>query len=517
MFNFDIANGGDMTRQLGFLTAFAILIGCSEAPAQSDAIRSVRAYREANESAIIEELVAWLSIPNIAYHSDMSRNVAALVEMMERRGVETRVLETPGESYVYGELLAPGAEKTILFYAHYDGQHVDPSRWMGHAPFDPALRDGALEAGGEIIDFSSDGRYDPDWRIFARSASDDKSPIVALMVALDALRAAGLQPTANLKFIFEGDEETGSRYLGYAVEQYGDLLAADLVVSADGPTDPSGLPKLSFGARGIVSAEVTVYGPLRPLHSGHYGNWAPNPAMQLAQLLATMKDPDTGRVLVDGFYDDVAPLSEYELAAIAAAPNDDVQRMEAFAFARPETDKQRLLVINQPSLNVRGLRSAWVGDEARTVVPDIAIATIDLRLVKDIDPQEQVGRLVEHIRQQGYHVVEDEPGLETRRTQGKLARVTTADGYPAFRTSMDLPISRALIDAIESHTGLAAIKIPTSGGSVPLYQFTDVLGVPTIGVPMVNHDNNQHSPNENLRVGNFWQGIEEYAAVMLIE
>jgi len=154
---------------------------------------------------------------------------------------------------------------------------VDPTRWDGHEPFEPVLRDGSLEAGGKIIDWPGDHRFDPDWRIYARSASDDKSPIIALLTALDGLRASGRQPTANLKFIFEGDEEAGSQHLGYAVEKYGDLLAADLVVCADGPTDPSGLPTLYFGARGIVSAEITVYGPLRPLHSGHYGNWAPNP------------------------------------------------------------------------------------------------------------------------------------------------------------------------------------------------------------------------------------------------
>ncbi len=499
------------------LTGLAILFACTEVAAQSDAITAVRAYREANEPAIIDELVGFLGIPNVAYQSDMQKNVAALIEMMERRGIETRVLETPGVPYVYGELNAPGAQRTVLFYAHYDGQAVDPSRWQGQEPFQPTLRDGPLEAGGRIIEVPRDGRFDPDWRLFARSAADDKSPIVALMVALDALRAAGLRPTANLKFIFEGDEEQGSEYLGYAVQEYGDLLQADLVVSADGPADPSGLPTLYFGARGIVSVEVTVYGPLRPLHSGHYGNWAPNPAMRLAQLLATMKDPETGRALVEGFYDDVVPLSEFELEAIAAAPNDDAEQMEAFAIAEPEMDGQRLLVINQPSLNVRGMRSAWVGDKARTIVPDVAVATIDMRLVKDIDPGDQVERLLAHIEKQGYHIVWEEPDPETRRQYDRLAMVTTADGYPAFRTSMDLSVSRALIAAIESNTGMATVKLPTLGGSVPLYQFTDVLGIPTVGIPIVNHDNNQHSPNENLRIGNLWQGIEAYAAAMLID
>jgi acetylornithine deacetylase/succinyl-diaminopimelate desuccinylase-like protein len=294
------------------------------------------------------------------------------------------------------------------------------------------------------------------------------------------------------------------------------LLAADLLLAADGPADPSHAPTLYFGARGIVSAEITVYGPLRPLHSGHYGNWAPNPAMRLAQLLSTMKDPETGRVLVQGFYEDVVPLSDFELEAIREAPNDDAEQMKMLAIAASETGEQRLLAINQPSLNIRGMRSAWVGDQARTIVPDVATASIDMRLVKNVDPKEQLARLIAHIEKQGYHVVAEEPGPELRRKYDRIARVVTSDGYPAFRTSMDLPIARALIEAIERNSGRSAVKLPTLGGSVPLYLFTDVMDTPTVGIPIVNYDNNQHSPNENLRLGNLWSGIETLASAMLI-
>ncbi len=504
-------------RLLCFWIAGLAIAVPGQVTAQSQEIVAVRGYRSTHEREIVGELIDFLRLPNIAANfSDIRENAGALVEMMERRGIEARLLETGGPPYVYGELFTPGATRTVLFYAHYDGQPVDDSRWEGHKPFDPVLRDGSLEVGGKIIALPASGGFDPDSRLYSRSASDDKSPIVALMAALDALRAAGLRPGANLKFIFEGDEEAGSPNLGRVVREHGDLLTADLVLAADGPCDPSGLPTLYFGARGIVSVQITVYGPLRPLHSGHYGNWAPNPAMRLAQLLATLKDPATGRVLVDGFYQDVLPLSEFERAAIAAAPNDDREQMFALAIAEPEAEGRRLLLINQPSLNVRGLRSAWVGDEARTIVPDIAVADIDLRLVKHIDPQAQVDRLIAHIEKQGYHVVWNEPDAETRRSHARLAYVQTADGYPAFRTSMDLAVSRALIEAVEHHTGQSTVKLPTLGGSVPLYQFTDVLGVPTVGVPIVNYDNNQHSPNENLRLGNLWSGIEVLASAMLL-
>lgn len=485
--------------------------------AQSEQIIAVREYRSTHERDIIEELVNFLSLPNVAANSDDIReNAAALMRLMERRGIDVRLLETGGSPYVYGELAVPDAAHTILFYAHYDGQPVDSSRWIGHEPFDPVLRDGSLADGASIVPLPASGELDPNFRLYARSASDDKSPIIALMTALDALRAAGLRPGASLKFLFEGDEEAGSPNLGRVVREHGDLLTADLVLAADGPADPSGLPTMYFGARGIVSVELTVYGPLRPLHSGHYGNWAPNPAMQLAQLLATLKDPASGRVLVEGFYDDVVPLSDSERAAIEAAPNDDRDRMFALAIAEPEGEGRRLLLINQPSLNVRGLRSGWVGEEARTIVPDIAIADIDMRLVKEIDPRQQVDRLIAHIEEQGYHVVRNEPDVATRRQYPRLVYARTTDGYPAFRTSMDLPIARSLIAAVQRHTGQPAVKLPTLGGSVPLYQFTDVLGVPTVGLPIVNHDNNQHSPNENLRLGHLWSGIEVLAAAMLL-
>ena len=498
------------------LIAFMLLAPGRAFP-QSEAIQAVREYRKAHEHEIVKELVEWLSLPNVAADVPaMRRNAEALTAIMQRRGIETRLLETGGPPYVYGEIRVPGATRTVLYYCHFDGQPVDPGSWIDQQPFQPVLRDGALAAGASIIDFPESGEFDPDWRIYSRSASDDKSPIIMLMASLDALASAGIQPTWNMKFIFEGNEEIGSPNLGDIIREHGELLRADILIAVDGPRDPSGLPTLFFGVRGIVTVELTVYGPLRPLHSGHYGNWAPNPAMRLAQLLASMKDAETGRVLVKGFYDDVVPLSTYELSAIEEAPNDDEQQMRAFAIAATEMDDSRLKVINQPSLNVRGLLSAWVGDDARTIVPDVAIASIDLRLVKDVQPAEQVARLIAHIEEQGFHVVSGEPDAETRVRHAKLVRVVSSPGYPAFRTSMDLPVSLALIEAVQINTGQRTVRLPTLGGSVPLYYFTDVLGVPTVGLPIVNHDNNQHSPNENVRLWNLWSGLEIIASTMLM-
>src|SRR5439155_516389 len=217
-------------------------------------------------------------------------------------------LTPAGPPIVYVEL-GHSSRPTVLFYCHCGGQPVDRARWATRDPWRPTLFTAALEAGGrEVTRWPTAGdRVPPEWRLYGRSASDDKAPIIALMQMLDAWRAAGVRPPNRLKFLFEGDEEAGSKYLAATARRYGDLLAADLVVMADGPIHPSGRPTGVFGLRGIVAVTLTVYGPIRPLHSGHYGNWAPNPAMRLAQLLATMKAPD-GAVLVDGWEDDVTPL-----------------------------------------------------------------------------------------------------------------------------------------------------------------------------------------------------------------
>jgi acetylornithine deacetylase/succinyl-diaminopimelate desuccinylase-like protein len=485
---------------------------------QSAAIHAVREYRQAHEREIVAELVRFLELPNVADDVEaIYLNARALSDMLKQRGIEPVLLETGGAPYVYGERKTAGSDRTVLFYAHYDGQPVAVERWEGHLPFQPVLRDKPLAAGGRIIELPAEGPFDPDWRLYARSAADDKGPIIALLAALDALDAAGLEPSVNLRFLFEGDEEVGSPHLAEVAGANSELLRADLVVAADGPNDPSGLPTMYFGARGIVSAEITVYGPLRPLHSGHYGNWAPNPALRLADLLAGMKSTATGRVLIEGFYDDVRALSDFELRALAEAPYDDEEQQRVFGIAQPEAEGKRLELINQPSLNIRGLRSGWVGAEARTIVPDQAVANLDLRLVEDIDPREQIERLIAHVRKQGYAVVGSEPDLETRLRHPRLARIVVSDGYPAFRTSMDLAVSRAVIASVEEHTGQTAVKLPTLGGSVPLYVFTDVLQVPTVGIPTVNHDNNQHSPNENLRLGHLWNGIEVLASAMLLK
>jgi len=299
-------------------------------------------------------------------------------------------------------------------------------------------------------------------------------------------------------------------------EKYGDLLKADAWLICDGPVDQTRQQQVYFGARGVTGFEITVYGPSRELHSGHYGNWAPNPALMLAKLLSGMKDDD-GRVLVKGFYDGVEALGETERRAFAEAPDNDALLRRELGVGWTEGGGKKLIeLINLPSLNIRGFASSSVGSTARNVVPSTATASIDIRLVKGVDHLAAVDRVIEHIRAQGYHVIETDPDDATRLKFPKIAKVVRQGGYNASRTSMDLPISKQIIAAVESARG-KVIRMPTLGGSVPLYIFTDNLKTPCIGIPIANHDNNQHSANENIRLQNLWDGIETMAALLAVK
>jgi acetylornithine deacetylase/succinyl-diaminopimelate desuccinylase-like protein len=489
-------------------------------PAPAQVAQAVRDYRMDNEDRIIRELSEFLSIPNIASDTpNIQKNAARLVEMLEARGIETHLLPITGRGpVVFGKLISPEAKRTVIFYAHYDGQPVDASAWKCAKPFEPKIWTNGKDVCDEHdvprkgIDERPVADTD-DWRIYARSASDDKGPIVALLAAIDALHAKKIPLAVNLKVIFEGEEEAGSTNLQRTLELHKNLLAADLLVTADGPVHQSGRPLVFFGNRGDIGMDITVYGPVRALHSGHYGNWAPNPAMELSRLLASMTDAD-GRVLIDGYYDDVTPLGDVEKKALAEMPTNDADLERELGIAKPEGGGKKLVeLILLPSLNVRGLRSAYVGEQAQNVVPDRAEASIDARLVRGEDPQKKFDQIVAFIRKQGYYVIDREPAIEERRAQPLIAKIANEGGYRASRTPMDLPVSKALVKVVQDATANTTVVAPALGGSVPMYIFED-LGLPWIGVPIVNYDNHQHSSDENLRLGHFWRGMEIYGAIL---
>jgi acetylornithine deacetylase/succinyl-diaminopimelate desuccinylase-like protein len=481
---------------------------------------SVRDYRRAHEHEILREFMELLAIPNVASdRENIRRNAAAILNLMQHRKLAPRLLETTDPSVppvVYGEWKTPGATRTLIFYAHYDGQPTDPKQWTGTLPWQPVLRSAPLEAGGKILSApSANESINPEWRLYARSAGDDKAGVMAILCAFDALIASGAKPTANLKFFFEGEEEAGSPHLGEILRQNKQLLESDAWIICDGPVHQSGRKQVVFGVRGDTNVDLTVYGAKRPLHSGHYGNWAPNPALVLAKLLASMK-ADSGRVTIAGWYDNVEPLGAIERKAIAEAPQYDDTLREELGLGR--TEGNLLDLINEPSLNINGISSGDVGALARNVIPTTATAVLDLRLVKGNDHARQVQLLIEHIRKQGFRVTDRDPTDEERRRHPLIARVNTrAGGYNAERTRMDLDVSLALVAAVQSTSAEPVVRLPTAGGSLPLSVITANLKTVTMTVPIANYDDNQHAENENLRLQNLWDGIETMAAIMTMK
>jgi acetylornithine deacetylase/succinyl-diaminopimelate desuccinylase-like protein len=478
--------------------------------------QTVDAWVTANQRAIVTELVDLLAIPNVAADRDNIRtNAARLREMLARRGLTAEILETAGNPLVWGELKVPGATRTLLLYAHYDGQPVNARDWRQPSPFTPILRAGRMEDhGAELADLATRATFEPDQRIYARSASDDKSPIVALVAALDALKANGLQPSSNIRVVLDGEEEASSPSLVPAIAKYRDKLAADAVLILDGPLHPSGRPTVVFGHRGILTLQLTVFGPKVALHSGHYGNWVPNPAMRLAQLLATMKGED-GRVLIKGFYDGLPALSAEEQSILDGVPDDAAALQALYGIAGPERPGLKLQEsLQYPSFNVRGLSSAFVGADARTVIPATATAEIDVRLVKETTAARINELVVAHIRSQGWHVVSADPDDATRAQHPKIVKVLSGPETNGFRTSPLLPISKQVVASLQDVFGASPVQIRTSGGTVPIAPFIEALGFPAISLPTVNFDNNQHSENENLRLGHFFRSITTMAALL---
>ena len=471
--------------------------------AQSTPPQAARDYTAPRHADLTQQFSDFLAIPNVAADpAGLHRNADFLVAQLKQRGAEAKLLTAPGlpattPPVVWGEIKTHGAKRTIVLYAHYDGQPVTPSEWETGKPFTPVVK-----------------KVDGEPRIYARGAGDDKAAIFAQLTALSALQAAHIPLQSNIRFVWEGEEEAGSAHLEQILTANRDLIHGDVWLVCDGPVDQTRRQTLIFGARGDAHLQITVYGPNRALHSGHYGNWAPNPAMMLAQLLAGMKDED-GHVLIPHFYDGIAPLSALENQAIADAPKNDRMLMDTFSLGHIDGGGGRLLeLINQPSLNINGLSSGQTGAHAANVIPPTATADLDLRLVAGIDWQKQQQRVVEYIRAQGYFIVESEPTRKILLAHPRVARISLdTASYNAVRTPMDLPIAQEVIQAVKDARG-AVVLLPTMGGSVPLGAMEHASQAHTITVPIANYDDNQHAANENLRLQNLWDGIETMAALL---
>lgn len=476
---------------------------------------AARAYVADHEQAILDEYMALLTYPNYAGNlGDIRAAAAHIREMMASEGIETRLLEGDGAPAIYGELPAPGADTTLMIYIHYDGQPVDRSLWESD-PFDPVVRNGKLLDGAEIISLDGAKEIDRNWRIYARSASDDKAPIAGILNAIRALKAVDIPRSVNLKFFLEGEEEVGSPYLEDIIRENEELLAADFWLFLDGPQDQRGNPRVVLGVRGSYGFQLTVYGAESGLHSGHYGNFAPNPIARLTSLMDSMRGPN-GEILIEEMMAEVEAPDQLSLGLIDAIPAADESIRESIGAGSREYPGIRYEATHlYPALNFRGIRAGGVGEQSRNVIVPEATASIGVRMVPN-QTKEGVRSAVEaHIREQGYHIIHHAPSRAERLTHEKLARVDwPKSGYAAARTLPSNEYAARLIDIMDHVTGGESLTYPILGGSLPLAHITDNLNVPLAILPIANQDNSQHAPNENIRIGHFFDGIGLYAAVL---
>ena len=481
----------------------AILLStCSAIYAQEKSVLDAQVMRS------IDEIIDFVAIPNDALeHADINRNLTWLTKKFNERGFNTSILPTSGESLFFAALPMQEGKPTLLVYMHFDGQSVDPSKWNQPSPYKVVVKSMDDSGSWNIQPLSnlSDGIQE-DWRLFGRSVSDDKGPIVMLLNALDLTRKTSAELPFNLKVILDGEEERGSTPLAEAVEIYRELLQADALLIGDGPMHFSGGPTVVYGCRGITSLTLTTYGPIRPQHSGHFGNYAPNPNFQLAEILSSMKDA-SGRVTLPGYYDGIE-LTAADKAVLQSVPDDIQQIHSDLQISVPDkVGSFYQEALQYPSLNIRGMASGWVGEEARTIVPATATAELDLRSVVESDGNRLKRLVKEHIKRLGYEITDTIPTAEMRASGKKWVTISETGVTNAFRTPLDHPFGRHLVSILTSEFEDEVVQIRTSGGTVPIAPFVNALKIPALILPMVNADNNQHSPNENLRIGQISYGL----------
>ena len=467
----------------------------------------------------IESFKEFLSIKNDAnFKNEMKPLIEWGINNFKKYGFEVERLETPELPLLLASKVISEDLNTLLIYLQFDGQPVDNSKWDQENPYKAVLKE-KIDNEYRIIDWSRldnitfDDIKKEDLRIFARSASDAKGPVMMIINALEIMKRNNIELEYNLKVIMDFEEEISSPNLADAVKKYSSKLKSDALLIFDGPTHPSNLPTLTFGARGISDITLITYGPIVPQHSGHFGNYAPNPVFRMSEILSSMKDPN-GRVTIPGFYDGIE-LDKKTLKILAEVPDDEKKMMNDMQFKKPDNvGKNYQESIQYPSINVRGIESGWVREEVRTIVPSECIAEIDVRLVLESDPIRLHNLIKSHIQELGYYAINRRPTKDERLKHNKIVTFVSSFDYDAFRTDIESEIGKWLVKSLKKTFGIEPVKKRTSGGSVPISPFVNTLGIPAVTVPTVNQDNNQHSPNENIKIENYITGIETYLGIL---
>lgn len=468
--------------------------------------------------ATLQKHREFVSLPNVASNEeDMLKNVDWASNEFQDMGFEIELLESSSLPIFLAKRLVSPEEKTILFYFHLDGQAVNPENWDQEDPFQPVLKQQTENGEWEIIDWKKiKGKINPEWRVFGRAAADDKAPIIMMLTALELLKKQGIPPTYNLKIILDLQEEANSQAFLSTLEVYKDKYAADFMIIMDGPAHNTNQPTLTFGCRGISTFSMTTYGAELPQHSGHYGNYAPNPIFTLSHLLSSMKDRN-GKVTIDGYYDGIklTPEVKERLAAIPDKEEDILKGLNIIEAEALGHGYQEAL--QYPSLNVRHIETSWKGPGLKTIIPEKVTAHLDVRLVAETDAQTQIEKIKTHIVKQGFYITDLDPTEKERRQYKNIVKFVNSTNMNAFRTPMDDVFGKKLRSTLTAIFGKEPVSIRTMGGTVPIIPAINTLKIPAVIVPMVNMDNNQHNPNENIRIGNIIQGIKICMGLLTME
>ncbi|REB74199.1 M20/M25/M40 family metallo-hydrolase [Bacillus sp. 522_BSPC] len=434
-------------------------------------LSEMKASVDKNKEAYLESLFTILRQKSISAQNIGIEECCLLVKnVMEEIGTKTTVIPTDGHPVVYGEIINNPDNFTLLIYGHYDVQPAELSDGWNTPPFEPTIIDG---------------------KIYCRGAGDNKGQFMAQLLALKTYQEVVGELPINVKIVIEGEEESGSPNLAKFVEEHRELLKADLVYTSDGPMHESGAPVVLLGVRGMLYVELTAKGAEWDNHSGNKGNIVPNPAWKLVELLNTMKDKD-GKVLIEGFYDDLRKPTEKELELIATLPfdADDLKNQIGYkGFDMTGEEYYRKLTL-EPTFNIAGFHSGYGGEGSKTIIPATATVKMDTRLVVDQDPDD----IYEKIK---LHVAKHAPDVEVKR-HGSMK---------PSRTSPELKVVQIVKQAVEKSYQQSPVLQPSLGGSLPDYVWTQILGVPSVVVPYANYDEANHSPNENIGVENFFNGI----------
>lgn len=439
-------------------------------------VKKKLAVEEENQLNTLFKLVRQPSISS--QNIGIEECAALLKDIMQSSGIDTKIMETAGSPVVYGEVLHPDNELTILFYGHYDVQPPEPLELWDTPPFEPTILNG---------------------KIYGRGTGDNKGQLIAHVLAVKTLLELDGKLPVNVKFLFEGEEENASANLAAFVETNRELLKADVAYTADGPMEGDNKPSVRLGNRGLLYIKLTATGAIRDNHSGNKGNIAPNPALELIHLIATMYTPN-GKILIDNFYDDLRVPTEEELEHLRHLPFDAEVSAKTAGIESLDMDSEtyyRRLSL-EPTFNINGLYSGYTGEGQKTIIPSVAVAKIDLRLAADQDPDKIYLKIQEHVKKHS-----------TRVTVEKMGRVKPS------RTPMSLEIVQKIVHSVEKAHDETPVVTLAAGGTGPQYVFTDILNIPSVQVPYANVDEDNHAPNENMGVKEYLNGVRTSCSVLL--